>query len=131
MVIELKNPADEKADIWSAYNQLETYKNDIPNLFYTNTHQVISDGTEARIGSLSADRERFMRWRTIDGENIDPLGKHRDLETIIKGLLIIQYSLIILNHFQYLRDEGEIIKKIAGYHQFHAVQKAVESVGIK
>ena len=128
VVIELKNPADEKADIWSAYNQLETYKKDIPNLFYTNTHLVISDGTEARIGSLSADRERFMRWRTIDGENIDPLGKNRDLETIIRGLLDHSIFLEYIKSFSIFEGVDEIIKKIAGYHQFHAVQKAVESV---
>ena len=67
-VIELKNPADEKADIWSAYNQLQTYKENIPDLFNTNEVLVISDGIQARMGSLTAPQERFMRWRTIDGE---------------------------------------------------------------
>ena len=128
VVIELKNPSDEKADIWSAFNQLQTYKNDIPDLFNTNTHLVISDGIEARVGSLSADQERFMRWRTIDGENIDPLGSHRDLETLIKGLFDHSVFLQYIRSFSIFEDEGEINKKIAGYHQFHAVQRAVERV---
>ena len=85
-VIELKNAADENADIWAAYNQLQTYKNDIPDLFNYNTCLVISDGIYARLGSLSANEERFMRWRTIDGVEVDPLGQHRELETLIKGL---------------------------------------------
>ena len=80
-VIELKNAADQHADIWAAYNQLQTYKNDIPDLFQYNTCMVISDGIYARLGSLSANEERFMRWRTIDGEQVDPLGQHRELET--------------------------------------------------
>ncbi|MFM9089726.1 MAG: type I restriction endonuclease, partial [Cyanobium sp.] len=76
-VIELKNPADEKADIWAAFNQLQTYKQDIPDLFTPNVLLVISDGIQARMGSLSADRERFQRWRTIEGEDhLDPLGAH-------------------------------------------------------
>ena len=75
-VIEPKNVADENADIWSAYNQLQTYKTDIPDLFNYNTCLIISDGIYARMGSISADEERFMRWRTIDGENVDPLGNH-------------------------------------------------------
>ena len=72
-VIELKNPADENTDIWSAYNQLQTYKDNIPDLFNTNGVLVISDGIQARMGSLTANQERFMRWRTIDGETVDPL----------------------------------------------------------
>ena len=80
-VIELKNPADENADIWKAYSQLETYKENIPDLFNTNSVLIISDGIQARMGSLTANQERFMRWRTIDGESVDPLGKYQDLET--------------------------------------------------
>ena len=70
-VFEFKNPADEKADIWSAFNQLQTYKDNIPKLFNTNVNLIISDGVEARLGSLTADQERFMRWRTVDGDKID------------------------------------------------------------
>ncbi len=127
-VIELKNAADEHADIWAAYNQLQTYKNDIPDLFNYNTCLVISDGIYARLGSLSANEERFMRWRTIDGVEVDPLGQHRELETLIKGLFNKEVFLSYLRYFCIFEDDKTVIKKIAGYHQFHAVQAAVESV---
>ena len=127
-VLELKNAADEQADIWAAYNQLQTYKNDIPDLFNYNTCLVISDGIFARLGSLSANEERFMRWRTIDGVEVDPLGQHRELETLIKGLFNKQVFLSYLRYFCLFEDDKTVIKKIAGYHQFHAVQTAVESV---
>ena len=127
-VIELKNAADENADIWAAYNQLQTYKNDIPDLFNYNTCLVISDGIYARLGSLSANEERFMRWRTIDGVEVDPLGQHRELETLIKGLFNKEVFLSYLRYFCIFEDDKTVIKKIAGYHQFHAVQAAVESV---
>ena len=127
-VLELKNAADEQADIWAAYNQLQTYKNDIPDLFNYNTCMVISDGIFARLGSLSANQERFMRWRTIDGVEVDPLGQHRELETLIKGLFNKEVFLSYLRYFCLFEDDETVIKKIAGYHQFHAVQAAVESV---
>ena len=127
-VIELKNAADENADIWSAFNQLQTYKTDIPDLFIYNVCLVISDGIYVRMGSLSADEERFMRWRTIDGESLDPLGQHRDLETLVKGIFDKDIFLNYLRYFCLFEDDKTIIKKIAGYHQFHAVQSAVESV---
>ena len=129
-VIELKNAADENANIWTAYNQLQTYITDIPDLFNYNTWLVISDGIYARLGSLSANEERFMRWRTIDGVVIDPLGQHRELETLIKGLFNKDVFLNYLRHFCLFEDDKTVIKKIAGYHQFHAVQAAVESVVI-
>ncbi len=127
-VLELKNAADENADIWAAYNQLQTYKNDIPDLFNYNACLVISDGIYARMGSLSANEERFMRWRTIDGVEVDPLGQHRELETLINGLFNKEVFLSYLRNFCIFEDEKTVIKKIAGYHQFHAVQAAVESV---
>ena len=127
-VLELKNPADENADIWAAYNQLQTYKTDIPDLFNYNTCMVISDGIFARLGSLSANEERFMNWRTIDGVELDPLGKHRELETLIKGFFNKDVFLNYLRYFCLFEDDKTVIKKIAGYHQFHAVQAAVESV---
>lgn len=126
-VIELKNIADEHADIWSAYNQLQTYKTDIPDLFIYNTCLLISDSANARMGSLSADKGRFMRWRTIDGVELDPLGEHRDLETLIRGLFNKAVFLNYLRYFCLFEDGKTTIKKIAGYHQFHAVQAAVES----
>ena len=128
-VIELKNPADEKADIWAAFNQLQTYKQDIPDLFTPNVLLVISDGIQARLGSLSADRERFQRWRTIDGENhLDPLGPHRDLETLVRGIFDKGRLLEFVRSFCLFEEDGQIIKKIAAYHQFHAVRAAVERV---
>ncbi|MGI9250607.1 MAG: type I restriction endonuclease subunit R [Pseudohongiellaceae bacterium] len=127
-VIELKNAADESADIWSAFNQLQTYKGDIPDLFSYNTCLVISDGIYARMGSLSANTERFMRWRTIDGDALDPLGQHRELETLINGVFDKTVFLNFLRYFCVFEDDKDIVKKIAGYHQYHAVQVAVESV---
>tara|TARA_B100001057_G_scaffold499736_1_gene611525 strand:+ start:5456 stop:8557 length:3102 start_codon:yes stop_codon:yes gene_type:complete len=127
-VIELKNPADENADIWSAYNQLQTYKDNIPDLFNTNGVLVISDGVQARMGSLTATQERFMRWRTIDGEMLDPLGQYQDLETLIRGLFNKETFLNYIRYFCIFEEDKTIIKKIAGYHQFYAVQKALEKV---
>ena len=127
-VIELKNPADVRADVWAAFNQLQCYKTDIPDLFTYNAALVISDGVQARLGSLTADEERFMRWRTIDGKTLDPLGEYRDLETLIRGFFDKQIFLDYLKSFCLFEDDGSIIKKIAGYHQFHGVQAAVESV---
>ena len=127
-VFELKNVADENADIRSAYNQLQTYKKDIPDLFNYNTCLIISDGVYARLGSLSANQERFMRWRTIDGVALDPLGQHRELETLIRGLFSKDIFLNYLRYACLFEDDKTIVKKIAGYHQFHAVQVAVECV---
>ncbi|MEB3271963.1 MAG: type I restriction endonuclease subunit R [Synechococcus sp.] len=128
-VLELKNPAEEKADIWAAYNQLQTYKTDIPDLFLANVLLVISDGIHARVGSLSAERERFQRWRTIDSEQqLDPLGQHRDLETLVRGVFDQRRFLDFLHYFCLFEEDGQISKKIAAYHQFHAVRAAVERV---
>lgn len=128
-VLELKNPADEKADIWAAFNQLQTYKTDIEDLFISNVLMVISDGTYARVGSLSASRERFQQWRVIDAEqDVDPLGKFRELETLIRGLFDQRRLLDFICSFCLFEDDGQIIKKIAAYHQFHAVRAAVERV---
>ena len=127
-VIELKNAADENADIWSAFNQLQTYKIDIPDLFNYNTCLVISDGIYARMGSLSAHTERFMRWRTIDGKTLDPLGQHKELQTLVNGLFNKEIFLNYLRYFCLFEDDKTIIKKIASYHQFHAVQAALKSI---
>lgn len=126
-VLELKNPADEKADIWTAYDQLQTYKEQIPDLFITNELLVISDSVTARFGSLTSDKERFMEWRTIDGATLDPLGQFRKAETLIRGLFRRDLLLDYLRNFILFEDDAEIIKKVAGYHQFHAVRKAVDS----
>ncbi|QHI68766.1 type I restriction endonuclease subunit R [Tichowtungia aerotolerans] len=125
-VIELKNAADESADVKSAYNQLQTYKAQIPSLFTHNEVLLISDGADARVGALSADFERFLPWRTIDGESVAPLGMPM-LETAIKGVFEPLVFLDLIRHFAVFEDDsGKVIKKLAAYHQFHAVQKAVE-----
>jgi type I restriction enzyme, R subunit len=128
VLLELKNPADKNADIWKAYDQIETYKEQIPDVFQYNEVLVISDGTEARMGSLSSNAERFMAWRTIDGETLDPLGQFNELETLVRGVLAPVYLLDFLRFFVLFEDDGTLIKKIAGYHQFHAVRSAIVQV---
>jgi len=128
VLIELKNPADLNADIWKAYDQIQTYKAQIADVFTFNELLVISDGTEARMGSLSANAERFMQWRTIDGVALDPLGKFQELETLVRGVLAPAYLLDYLRYFVLFEDDGTLVKKVAGYHQFHAVRAAVEQV---
>ena len=128
VVLELKNPGDENADIWGAFNQLQAYKEDIPDLFVYNELLVITDGISARMGSLTADKERFMTWRTIDGHTMDPLGPMRELETLVHGAFDRRILLDYLQHFILFEDDGEVVKKVAGYHQFHAVRAVVESV---
>ena len=127
-IIELKNPADENADIYKAYNQLQTYKDEIEDLFVFNEALVISDGINARVGSLTATDERFMFWRTVKDENDKPLLEY-ELDTLIKGFFHKEYFLDYIQNFVLFEDDGKkIIKKIAGYHQFHAVREAVDSV---
>ena len=128
VLIELKNPADEAADIWKAYDQLQTYKEQIPDVFQYNEVLVISDGSEARMGSLSANAERFQQWRTIDGVNLDPLGAFNELQTLVRGALAPQYLLDYLRYFVLFEDDGQLVKKVAGYHQYHAVRAAIEHV---
>jgi type I restriction enzyme R subunit len=128
VLIELKNPADANADIWKAFEQLQTYKEQIPDVFQYNEVLVISDGSEARMGSLSGDAERFLQWRTIDGETLDPLGQFNELETLIRGLLAPSTLLDYLRYFVLFEDDGSLVKKIAGYHQYHAVRAAIERV---
>jgi len=128
VLIELKNPADEQADIWKAFDQIQTYKSQIPEVFLYNEILIIADGSEARMGALSADAERFMQWRTIDGVTIDPLGQFNELETLIRGVLAPSLLLDYLRYFILFEDDGGLIKKIAGYHQFHAVLAAVQQV---
>jgi type I restriction enzyme R subunit len=126
-VIELKNPADEQATIWSAYQQLQTYKREIPSLFVYNEALVISDGLEARIGTLTSDRDRFMPWRTITGEAIAP-PELPQLEVLVRGVFEPKRFLQLVRDFVVFEDEGggKLAKKMAGYHQFHAVNVAVE-----
>jgi type I restriction enzyme, R subunit len=128
ILIELKNPADEQADIWETFDQLQTYQEQISEVFLYNEILVIADGCEARMGSLSADSERFMQWRTIDGVALDPLGQFNELETLIRGVLAPPYLLDYLRYFVLFEDDGGLLKKIAGYHQFHAVRAAIQQV---
>ncbi|MFM4921187.1 type I restriction endonuclease subunit R [Aeromonas dhakensis] len=128
VVLELKNPADVHADIWKAFDQLQTYKEQLPDLFQYNEIMIASDGSEARMGSLSADAERFMQWRTVDGVNLDPYGEFGELETMVRGILTPAMLLDYLRFFVLFEDDGRLVKKIAGYHQFHAVRAAIEQV---
>ena len=126
-VIELKNPADEDADIWSAFNQLQTYKQQIPSLFTTNELLIISDGLDARVGSLTANREWFMPWKTIDGEGEAP-PEMLQLEVLTNGLFEKNRLLDLIHHFITFEDQKtNLIKKVAGYHQFHATRQAVDA----
>ncbi|MCL6546931.1 MAG: type I restriction endonuclease subunit R, partial [Bryobacteraceae bacterium] len=126
-VIELKNAADEQATIWSAYQQLQTYKQEISSLFVYNEALVISDGLEARLGTLTADRDRFMPWRTIGGDDVVPFATPQ-LEVLVKGVFEKRRFLQLVRDFVVFEDEGggKLAKKMAGYHQFHAVNVAVE-----
>ncbi|MFN5348550.1 MAG: type I restriction endonuclease subunit R, partial [Polaromonas sp.] len=128
VLLEIKNPADENANVWKAYDQIQTYKEQIPDVFQTNEVLVISDGTEALMGSLSSDAERFMAWRTIDGQTLDPLGEFNELQTLVRGVLAPSYLLDYLRYFVLFEDDGALLKKIAGYHQFHAVRFAIAKV---
>jgi type I restriction enzyme R subunit len=128
VLLELKNPVDQNADIWKAFDQVQTYKEQITDVFQYNEILVISDGTEALMGSLSADSERFMAWRTIDGVELDPLGQFNELETLIRGVLDPTYLLDYLRFFILFEDDGTLVKKIACYHQFHAVRSAINQV---
>jgi type I restriction enzyme, R subunit len=124
-VIELKNAAGEKATVWSAFQQLQTYQAQIPSLFATNTLMVASDGVEARVGALGAGREWFKPWRTIAGQTLaDP--HLPEIQVVIEGLCDRRRLLDLIRDFIVFEDDGgRIVKKMAGYHQFHAVQTAV------
>lgn len=126
-VIELKAPGGENATLTSAFNQLQTYKVQIPALFRSNALLVTSDGLMARVGSLSADEVRFMPWRTTTGERIEPKGRP-EMATLVEGVFEKGRFLELLRHFTVFGETGSgLIKIIAGYHQFHAVKKAVIS----
>ena len=127
-VIELKNAADEDATIWSAFNQLQTYKAEIPSLLHWNAALVVSDGLQARVGSITANQEWFKVWRTIDGAGDAPRTA-LELEVLVRGVFERQRFLDLLQHFVTFEedpDTGALHKIIAGYHQFHAVNAAVE-----
>ena len=124
-VLELKNAATENATIWSAFQQLQTYQAELPTLFGLNALLAVSDGVEARVGTLGAGREWFKPWRTVAGDSV--AGAHMpELQVLIEGLCAPQRFLDLLRDFIVFEDDGSrIVKKMAGYHQFHAVQVAV------
>ena len=126
-VIELKNPADPDATVLSAWNQLQTYKAELPSLFAMNELMTVGDGVEARVGTLTAGWEWFKRWRTISGEE-KAAPSSSQLQVAIEGLCAPERLLAYLRDFIVFEDDGsgKIVKKMAGYHQFHAVQVAVE-----
>jgi len=137
VVIELKNPADENATVDKAFTQLQNYKNAIPQLFYYNTMLVASDGLDARAGSLTAGKSRFMAWKTVDGVKEDSVTTPQ-IETLIKGMLRPDVLFDLIKYFTVFEKskkedpktglvQVETVKKIAAYHQYHAVNKAVES----
>ena len=124
-LIELKNPSNEQTDVWDAFNQLQTYKEEISDLFVFNEALVVSDGWTARIGSLTANKEWFMPWRTLKHEDDRPLLEY-ELEKVVKGFFDPELLLDYIRYFVIFEQEGDtILKKIAGYHQFHAVREAV------
>ncbi|MFM6196903.1 MAG: type I restriction endonuclease subunit R [Planktothrix sp.] len=136
VVIELKNASDEQADLKAAYNQLQTYKREIPSLFTYNALLIISDGLEARVGSLSADFNRFLAWKTPNGQQDS---NRNELEILTNGILNKTTLLDFIRHFtvfekvKFVNPETQVttlqtVKKIAAYHQYYAVNKAVESV---
>ena len=126
-VIELKHPTDEQATIWTAHAQLQTYLAEIPSLFTWNEALVISDGLGARIGTITASRDRFMPWRTIGGESVEPADR-LELDVLLQGVFDRGRFLQLVRDFIVFEDQGggKLAKKMAGYHQFHAVNVAVE-----
>ena len=137
VVIELKNPADERATVQKAFEQLQTYKQTIPNLFCYNGVLVASDGLDAKAGSLTSGWSRFMTWKTVDGKKEDSKTTPQ-IETVIKGMLRPDVLLDLVRHFTVFEETTVINpkdglttiqkeKKIAAYHQYHAVKKAIHS----
>ncbi|MEH7361243.1 type I restriction endonuclease subunit R [Priestia megaterium] len=126
VVIELKNATNEDVDITDAYNQLQTYKQTIPTLFRYNAFLLASDGVNARVGSLTANEERFMKWRTVDGETLASSAEPQ-LDVMLKGMLEPRRILDIVQNFILFQTDGiDTFKILAAYHQYHAVNKAVE-----
>ncbi len=126
VVIELKNPADENATIWTAFSQLQTYKQQIPSLFTFNEVLVVSDGLEASFGSLTADHEWFLPWKILEGAN-PASATTLQLEILIKGMFHHDRLLRYLRYFIVFEEEiSGLVKKLAGYHQYAAVNRAVQ-----
>ena len=125
-VVELKNPTDEDATIWTAWQQLQTYKSELPTLFSMNEALMVSDGNEARVGTLTAGREWFKPWRTVTGEDLaDPFTT--ELQVMLEGVFEPGRFLALVRDFIVFDDDGSgaLVKKMADYHQYHAVRVAV------
>ncbi|MDU6983960.1 MAG: type I restriction endonuclease subunit R [Terrisporobacter othiniensis] len=144
VVIELKSATDENVSIEEAYNQIQTYKKDIPALFNYNAFCVLSDGLNAKVGTITSNIERYMNWRTVDGENIAPLGMPQ-YDVLFSGMFPRERILDIIKNFilfqndskNVLDDDGNkigetqvTIKILAGYHQYFAVKKAIEKTRV-
>ncbi|MBJ8104818.1 type I restriction endonuclease subunit R [Bacillus cereus group sp. N8] len=130
VVIELKNATNEDVDITDAYNQIQTYKQAIPTLFRYNAFLMTSDGINARVGSLTANEERFMKWRTVDGEALASSAEPQ-LEVMLKGMLEPSRLMDIVQNFILFQTDGvDTFKILAAYHQYHAVNKAVEKAKV-
>jgi type I restriction enzyme R subunit len=123
--LELKNLADEQADIWTAYNQFQTYIHELPNLFKFNELLIISDGIEARVGTITSEKERFMQWKTLNGEK--PKKGLTEIEVLLKGMCQKKVLLDLIRNFIVFEKDKIIKKKVAAYHQYWAVLKAVQS----
>lgn len=128
VVIELKNAADEKADVQAAFHQLQTYQQVIPSLFTFTAFEVISDGWFAKAGTISSDYSRFMEWKSLDGVHVVDSKHEPELEPLIRGLLNKNILLDIIRHFiVFEKTKEKTIKKVAAYHQYFAVNKAIIS----
>ncbi|MEW6653513.1 MAG: type I restriction endonuclease subunit R [Bacteroidota bacterium] len=126
-VIELKNPVDEKATIKKAFNQIETYKEQIPSLFQFNEILVISDGIEARAGTITSKWERFMPWKTIEGEK-EAIKVMPQMDVLFRGMFQKEVLLDLIRHFiVFEKEKNKTDKKIAAYHQYHAVNRAINA----
>lgn len=128
VVIELKNPADENATVQAAFHQLQTYQQTIPSLYTYNAFLVISDGWFAKVGTISSDYSRFMEWKSIDGSEIIDSKNQPEMEPLIKGLLNKKTLLDVIRHFiVFEKTKEKTLKKVAAYHQYFAVNKAIAS----
>ena len=126
VVIELKNATDEQADLYMAYQQLQTYKSTIPSLFQYNCFMIASDGWFAKAGTISSDYSRFMEWKSSDGEHVVDTSMEEELETMLRGMLTKEKLLDIIRYFLvFEKGKDKTIKKIAAYHQYYAVNKAI------
>jgi type I restriction enzyme R subunit len=125
LIFELKNLADEDSTIWTAYDQFQTYEDQLPSLFRFNEILVISDGIEARAGTITSERERFMQWKTIDGEK--PKKGLTEIEVLLRGICDKRRILHIARNFIVFEKDKETKKKLAAYHQYWATNKALES----